>query len=156
MLGRRSDGTEIAQFAGKLRALSRRDSSGPRLRSRQRRRARSAAAPALADPSPGASSTAGPTGERAKKLCGKLPELTARIDKVLARLQGGADQPGSIEFAKRRAERARANGNTELATALDSRAKARADMIPVLQKRKTEGLPKLTEWCTSHGYGSGK
>jgi hypothetical protein len=116
----------------------------------------SAAAPALADPSPGAGSTAGPTGERAKKLCGKLPELTARIDKVLARLQGGPDQPGSIEFAKKRAERARTNGNTALATALDSRAKARADMIPVLQKRKTDGLPKLTEWCTSHGYGTGK
>jgi len=118
----------------------------------------SAAAPALADPSPGNSSgsSAGPTGERAKKLCGKLPQLGARIDKVLARLQGGPDQPGSIEFAKKRAERARTNGNTALATALDSRAKARADMIPVLQQRKTDGLPKLTEWCTSHGYGTGK
>jgi hypothetical protein len=118
----------------------------------------SAAAPALADPSPGTSSgsSAGPTGERAKKVCGKLPQLAARIDKVLARLSGGADQPGSVEFAKKRAEKARANGNTALATALDSRAKARADMIPVLQKRKADGLPKLTEWCTSHGYGSGK
>jgi hypothetical protein len=60
-----------------------------------------------------------------------------------------------VEFVKKRAERARANGHTELATALDSRAKARADMIPVLQK-KQDGLPKLTEWCTSHGYGTGK
>jgi hypothetical protein len=29
-------------------------------------------------------------------------------------------------------------------------------MIPVLQKRKTDGLPSCTEWCTSHGYGTGK
>jgi len=115
------------------------------------------AAPALAaDPSgdPGPNPTA--TGERAKKLCGRLPQLLARIDKALARLQGGADTPGSVEFVKKRAEKARANGNTDLATALDSRAKARADMIPVLQKRKAEGLPKLTDWCTSHGYGTGE
>jgi hypothetical protein len=117
-----------------------------------------AATPAAAGPSPdpSAGSTAGPTGERAKKLCGRLPQLLARIDKVLARLQGGADQPGSVEFVKKRAEKARANGHTDLATALDSRAKARADMIPVLQKRRAEGLPKLTDWCTSHGYGTGE
>jgi hypothetical protein len=117
----------------------------------------SAASPALADPSPdpGTSSSAGPSGERAKKVCARLPKLEARLDKVLARLQGGADQPGSVEFVKKRAERARANGHTDLATALDSRAKARADMIPVLRK-KQDGLPKLTEWCTSHGYGTGK
>jgi hypothetical protein len=112
-----------------------------------------AATPAVAEPSPDPS--AGPTAERAKRVCGRLPQLEARIDKVLARLSGGADQPGSVEFVKKRAERARANGHTDLATALDSRAKARADMIPVLQK-KQDGLPKLTEWCTSHGYGTGK
>jgi hypothetical protein len=116
-----------------------------------------AATPAAAEPGPdptGGTST-GPTAERAKKVCGRLPQLDARIDKVLARLQGGPDQPGSVEFVKKRAERARANGHTDLATALDSRAKARADMIPVLQKKR-DGLPKLTEWCTSHGYGTGK
>jgi hypothetical protein len=112
-----------------------------------------AAAPALADPSP--SGSPGATGERARKVCGRLPQLEARIDKVLARLQGGPDQPGSVEFVKKRAEKARANGHADLATALDSRAKARADMIPVLSKKK-DGLPKLTEWCTSHGYGTGK
>jgi hypothetical protein len=120
-----------------------------------------AAAPALAGPSadpsggPNGGAAAGPSAERAKKVCARLPKLEARLDKVLARLQGGADEPGSVEFVKKRAERARANGHTDLATALDSRAKARADMIPVLQK-KQDGLPKLTEWCTSHGYGTGK
>jgi len=120
-----------------------------------------AAAPALAAPSPSSDPSTGPggkpgaTGERAKRLCGRLPQLEARIDKVLARLQGGPDQPGSVEFVKKRADRARANGNTELATALDSRAKARADMIPLLQKREA-GLPELTQWCAGHGYGTGK
>jgi hypothetical protein len=113
-----------------------------------------AAAPALADPSPGPSGSSS-TGERAKRVCARLPHLEARIDRVLARLSGGPDQPGSVEFVKKRAEKARANGHTDLATALDSRAKARADMIPVLSKKK-DGLPKLTEWCTSHGYGTGK
>jgi hypothetical protein len=112
-----------------------------------------AAAPALADPSP--SSSADVTGERARKVCGRLPQLEARIDRVLARLRGGPDQPGSVEFVRRRADKARANGHTDLATALDSRAKARADMIPVLSKKK-DGLPKLAEWCTRHGYGTGR
>lgn len=109
------------------------------------------------DPGGGASAgaTTGPSAERARKVCARLPKLEARLDKVLARLQGGADEPGSVEFVKKRAERARAKGHTDLATALDSRAKARADMIPVLQK-KQDGLPKLTEWCTSHGYGTRK
>jgi hypothetical protein len=108
-----------------------------------------AAAPALADPSTDPSVG---SGQRAEKLCARLPELEARADKVLARLQAGADTPGSVAYVKKRAEQARANGNTDLATALDSRAKARQDMIPVLQKKK-DGLPKAHAWCAQHGYG---
>jgi hypothetical protein len=105
------------------------------------------ATPALADPSTDPSG-----GERAAKVCARLPQLEARADKVLARLQADADTPGSVAFTKKRAERARANGNTDLATALDSRAKAREDLIPVLQKKQA-GLPKAKEWCAAHGYG---
>lgn len=104
------------------------------------------ATPALADPS-----TEPSTGDRAAKVCARLPQVEARADKVLARLQAGADTPGSVAFAKKRAERARANGNTDLATALDSRARARQDLIPVLQKKQA-GLPKAKEWCAAHGY----
>ncbi|GAA0923497.1 hypothetical protein GCM10009557_92120 [Virgisporangium ochraceum] len=109
------------------------------------------ATPALADPSTDPSSAPG-GGERAAKVCARLPQIEARADKVLARLQAGEDTPGSVAFTKKRAERARANGNTDLATALDSRAKARQDMIPVLQKKKA-GLPKAKEWCAAHGNG---
>lgn len=111
------------------------------------------AAPALADPSPSGSTE--PSGKRAEKLCARLPQLEARANKVLARLQADENTPGSIAFAKKRADRARANGNTDLATALDSRAKARQDLIPVLQKKK-DGLPKAHEFCQSHGYAVGK
>lgn len=97
------------------------------------------AAPAVADPS-------ADTKERAEKVCGRLPQLEARADKVLARLQGDENTKGSVAYTKKRAERARANGNTELATALDSRAKARQDLITVLQKKR-EGLPKAKQWC---------
>lgn len=115
-----------------------------------------AAAPALADPSPAPSTSGkGATGKRAEKLCGRLPQLLSRLDKVLARLKAGPDEPGSVEFIKKRAERARANGNNELATALDSRAKARADMIPVLEKRRAK-VPELTDWCVGHGFGTGE
>jgi hypothetical protein len=110
------------------------------------------ATPAFADPTTGPSG--GPGGDgRAAKVCARLPQLEARADKVLARLQADADTPGSVAFTKKRADRARANGNTDLATALDSRAKARQDLIPVLQKKKA-GLPKAKEWCAAHGNGS--
>jgi hypothetical protein len=102
------------------------------------------AAPALADP--GAD-----TNERAGKVCGRLPQIEARADKVLARLRGDENTPGSVAYTKKRAERARANGNTDLAIALDSRAKARQDLITVLQK-KQEGLPKVKQWCAEHGF----
>lgn len=105
-----------------------------------------AAAPAMADPSAGPD----PNSARAEKLCARLPQLEARADKVLARLQADENTPGSAAYAKKRADRARANGNTDLATALDSRAKARQDMIPVLQKKK-DGLPKAHAWCKAHG-----
>ncbi len=105
----------------------------------------SVSAPALADPSPS-------TDDKGAKVCARLPQLEARADKVLARLQADADTPGSVAHTKKRAERARADGNTDLATALDSRAKARQDLIPVLQKKQA-GLPKAKEWCAAHGYG---
>jgi hypothetical protein len=113
-----------------------------------------AASPAAAEPRPGPSASEGRTGERAAKLCARLPELAARADRLLARFQGGADQPGSVEFIKKRAERARANGHTDLATALDSRAKVRADLIPVLRTKK-EGVSKMIGWCAEHGHRVG-
>jgi hypothetical protein len=106
------------------------------------------ASPAMADPSTDPS-----TAERGQKVCARLPKIEARANKVLTRLQAGADTPGSVAYVKKRAEKARANGNTDLATALDSRAKARQDLITVLQKKK-DGLPKAHEWCTAHGYAT--
>lgn len=102
------------------------------------------AAPAMADPGTD-------TTERGAKVCGRLPQIEARADKVLARLQGDENTKGSVAYARKRAERARANGNTDLATALDSRAKARQDLITVLQKKR-EGLPKAKQWCAEHGF----
>jgi hypothetical protein len=106
------------------------------------------AAPAIADPTadPGTDTT-----ERGEKVCKRLPQIEARADKVLARLQGDENTKGSVAYTKKRAERARAAGNTDVATALDSRAKARQDLITVLLK-KQEGLPKAKQWCAEHGF----
>ena len=160
----RCPASSVAAAAGGIPAASTHTGTGASMRIRIRRLATigvaatamtlAAATPALADPVALRSAGAGP-GARAAKVCAKVPDLDARVDKVLARLQGGPDVPGSVEFVKKRAERARANGHTDLATALDSRAKARADLIPVLQN-KEDGLPKLTEWCTKHGHKVGK
>ena len=55
------------------------------------------AAPAVADPSadPGTD-----TKDRGAKVCGRLPQVEARADKVLARLQGGETTKGSVAFAR--------------------------------------------------------
>jgi hypothetical protein len=48
--------------------------------------------------------------ERLDLACARVPTLTARVESVLARIQGDADTVGSIAWLENRAAEARANG----------------------------------------------
>jgi hypothetical protein len=113
------------------------------------------AASANADsPSPStstSSSTDALNPARAKKVCARLPKVTAKVDKALSRIQGGADTKGSVAWLNAKAAKADTDGKTALANVYRARAKARTDRVTVLQDRKT-ALAQTASWCKSAGY----
>lgn len=90
---------------------------------------------------------------RADRLCRRVPEVDARLTRVIARVSGGADTRGSVQWLRARADRVRAK-NPTFADLLDSRAEIRQARLPVLRLRKQE-LPKVTAWCKAHGRPAG-
>jgi hypothetical protein len=70
--------------------------------------------------------------ERLGRACGRVPNLTTRVESVLARIQGGADTVGSIARLEVRATEARANGREGLAELIENRIAVRTERIDVL------------------------
>lgn len=91
------------------------------------------ATPALAA-TPGLPNTLGPEQrqERLDLACARVPNLTARVGSVLARIQGDADTVGSIAWLESRAAEARANGRDGLAELIENRIAVRTERIDVL------------------------
>lgn len=88
--------------------------------------------------------------QEAQQLCGSmLPNLLSRTEKMLTRINGGADVKGSVAWLKAQAESQRAKGHTERADRLDQRATrraARADDLRAAQQR-------LNAFKTAHCEG---
>ncbi|MFI7216460.1 hypothetical protein [Micromonospora maritima] len=103
---------------------------------------------------PAGAAEGSPAQDRARLLCSRVPNLQIRADKLVVRLQAGADTPGSVAWLKARADQARANGREELATVLDNRVVVRTNLLPVL-KNQQQNLPKVAQWCAEHGFATG-
>ena len=88
---------------------------------------------------------------RAKRVCARVPSVTAKVDKALVRIQAGPATTGSIAWLKAQAKTADANGKTELANVYRAKAKTRTDRITVLRDRKA-ALADAATWCKSAGY----
>jgi hypothetical protein len=91
------------------------------------------ATPALAAP-PALPETLGPEQrqERLDLACDRVPNLTARVENILARIQGDADTVGSIAWLENRAAEARANGRDGLAELIENRIAVKTERIDVL------------------------
>ena len=91
------------------------------------------ATPALAA-TPALPNTLGPEQrqERLELACARVPNLTARVESVLARIQGDADMVGSIAWLENRADEARANGRDGLAELIENRIAVRTERVDVL------------------------
>jgi hypothetical protein len=70
--------------------------------------------------------------ERLDLACARVPNLTARVESVLARIQGDAVTVGSIAWLESRAAEARANGRDGLAELIENRIAVRTERIDVL------------------------
>jgi hypothetical protein len=70
--------------------------------------------------------------ERLDLACARVPNLTARVENVLARIQGDADTVGSIAWLENKAAEARENGREQLAGLIENRIAVRTERIDVL------------------------
>ena len=73
--------------------------------------------------------------ERLDRACARVPDLTARVESVVARIQGDADTVGSIAWLENKADEARANGRDGLAELIENRIAVRTERIDVLVVR---------------------
>lgn len=73
--------------------------------------------------------------ERLDRACARVPDLTARVESVLARIQGDADTVGSLAWLENKADEARANGRDGLAELIENRIAVRTERIDVLVVR---------------------
>jgi hypothetical protein len=73
--------------------------------------------------------------ERFDRACARVPNLTARVESVLARIRGDADTVGSIAWLEAKAEESRRNGREPLAGLIENRIAVRTARIDVLEIR---------------------
>ena len=100
---------------------------------------------AAAQPSTPVTITLSP--EQVQKICEKrIPRIETRIDRALARINGGADVRGSVAWLRERAEAERAAGRETSAQLLEERADRRADRVPQLEQVKT----RVAEFRSAH------
>ncbi|WP_186382705.1 hypothetical protein, partial [Amycolatopsis rhizosphaerae] len=88
--------------------------------------------------------------EEAQQLCGTmLPNLLSRTDKMLTRINGGADVKGSVAWLKAQADSQRAKGHGDRADRLEQRATRRASRTADLQSVQQ----RLNAFKTAHCEG---
>ena len=73
--------------------------------------------------------------ERLAVACARVPHLQARVEGILARIQGDADTIGSIAWLESKAAEARDNGREQLAGFIENRIAVRTERIDVLEVR---------------------
>ena len=86
--------------------------------------------------------------ERLDRACARVPNLTARVESVLARIQGDADTVGSIAWLESRAAEARENGREQLAGLIENRIAVRTEQIDVLEVR-LDNLAEAAAACAA-------
>src|SRR5690349_5445783 len=85
-----------------------------------------------------------------KRVCDvRIPKLEAKANKVLGRINGGADTVGSVANLKARAEKARKAGNAAQADWLDGRAQHRTDRGELVKKT----IGQLADYKQKHRGG---
>lgn len=115
------------------------------------------ASAAAADPSTPAPSVTTADGTRpgpaAKRLCARADRVDARPGRPATRFSAGPRTRGSVRWLQARADQVRPR-DPEFAAILDDRAKIRESRLRTLRLRQRQ-LPKVKQWCASHGLGSG-
>ena len=86
--------------------------------------------------------------ERIDWLCARVPLATDRVERALDRINGDADERGSILWLHDRADRARAAGRDDLAHLIEGRIDIRVERIDVLEAR-LDWLSEAEQMCNN-------
>ena len=78
--------------------------------------------------------------------CERADQLTQRLEKVLTRLRGDAQQEGSPAWLRVRADRAQGAGHADLAASLRARADRREQRVPQVE----DALARLAGAVAAH------
>jgi hypothetical protein len=81
--------------------------------------------------------------------CARVAGTQKRLTALIARIQAGADTPGSAASLRARAQQATAAGHTDRANVLTARATLRADRVPALQQALARLTTVDTEVCAA-------
>ncbi|WP_018686583.1 hypothetical protein [Actinokineospora enzanensis] len=88
--------------------------------------------------------------EQVGKICDqRIPKIEARVDRLVTRINGGAEVKGSSAWLKARADKERAAGREASANLLQERADRRAGRIDQLNKAKQRAEDFKTKYCGS-------
>jgi hypothetical protein len=105
---------------------------------------------AAGDPQPTGTSTAGAaSGDVHRNVCARATHAERRVERALARIQGDAQQKGSIAWLEARAAEADQAGRTERAAALRARADRREVRVPELQAAQERLEAAITAHCST-------
>ena len=104
-----------------------------------------------ADPTP-SSPPSGPvtitlSPDQVGMLCGRLAKVDTRADKLINRINGGADVKGSVAWLKAKAQKERDAGHADAAKRLEDRAAKRAGRIDELNKIKSFANDFKSKYC---------
>ncbi|GGY59805.1 hypothetical protein [Streptomyces xanthochromogenes] len=108
---------------------------------------------AFADSTPAAAATAKPpASDGAKGVCKRESKAEKHVDRALNRLDWGATTVGSVARMQQRADNAKKEGHTAIATLLDHKLTYRKGLVTTLQQRQRD-LKDVAAWCSSHNGG---
>jgi hypothetical protein len=109
-------------------------------------------ASASADPTTPTPAPSGPvtitlSPDQVGLLCGRLTKADKRADKLIDRINGGADVKGSVAWLKAKAQKERDAGHEDAAKRLDDRATKRAGRVDELNKLKAFTKDFASKYC---------
>ncbi|WP_051385787.1 hypothetical protein [Actinokineospora inagensis] len=109
-----------------------------------------AAAQSSTQAPPSGSVTITLSAEQVNRICTvRIPKIEQRADRLVARINGGAETKGSVAWLKARADKEQAAGRTTTANLLKERADRRAGRVDDLNKAKQRAEDFKGKYCGS-------
>ncbi|MFE3326530.1 hypothetical protein [Streptomyces sp. NPDC059176] len=92
-------------------------------------------------------------GDGAQALCKRVPKIEKRIERALERINGGADDHGSLARLEQRVAAAEEADHTEVHAFLNGRLTARKTLKTTLEQRQKD-LAAVKTWCQAQTKGN--